>query len=274
MGVVVSGSGVAPNKVILDICESWSGFHHPNSAGGNPQGQLSDWRSQFDQQQTTGNVLFSAISGAIGGLGFDVNIGRVTHTWTSLAAATTLSGSNANGNYGVPLFQRFSLSQSPPVAFLPHPFRSYRVDYLAYGIVGPNAAADCACGIAGNTAGSMVTGAGTDPYVAWVSRNALNGGRWTPRFRLLFAGAVVDGPDSGVPFIPVPTRLNLLSIVYEEGLIPRIRWLIDNREVHQIAGDANMPAMTIYNLAKAMGANAGGTSVKYAETRFRVEEIG
>jgi hypothetical protein len=272
MGVEVTGAGVNSEKLLIDISESWAGFHMATS--GNPQGQPSDWRSQFPQEQNNANQLFPSISGAIGGIGYDVNSGTITHTWTSIAANTTLTGQTGNGFFGVPLFQRFALAESIPVSVLPRPFRRFRVDYLVQGLVGPNAAADAACGIAGNNASGLITGGAADPFVAWVSRNALNGGRWTPRWRLTFGGAFVDGPDSGSAFIQAPQRWTQLSVQYDEGLIPRIRWLLDNREVHQLAGDANMPAATIYFLAKAMGNNAGGTSIKYATSRFRAWEIG
>lgn len=272
MGVQITGSGISTEKLLLDFSESWNGYHMQVS--GNSNGAASDARGQSSQEQTAINQLFPSIGGALAALAFDATSGITTHLYASIAGNSSLSGQVGNGNYGIPLYQKFSLASSVPAAFQTHPFRRYRIDYLVRGSVGPNAAADVACGISGNNPTGMVTGGAADPFVAWVSRSALNGGQWTARSRLTFGGAFVDGPSSGLPFIPVPDRWTQLSIMYDEGIVPRIRWLANGAEIHQIAGDANMPAATIYFPAKAMGNNAGGSVCRYAPSRLRVWEIG
>jgi hypothetical protein len=92
--------------------------------------------------------------------------------------------------------------------------------------------------------------------------------------RLTGGGAFVDGTDSGVA--AVSPGMIQLSLVYEQGPTPRIRWLLNGREVHQIAGDANMPGTlgAAWFMSKAVGAGAGVSSADWAESRFRMEEIG
>jgi len=272
MGIIVLGSGQSSNVGLIDIVEGWNGFHCVLT--GNPQGQINDLRSVTDiGAGGSTSVLFPNISGAIGALSFDATMGRTTHNWTSIAAASSLSGGVGAGGFGFPWWQRFSTPAARVSAvFFPRPFRRYRVDYLVRGIL--LGAADVCVGIASNAAGAMPTGGpNNDPFVAWVGRSVLNGGAWTPRMRLVGAGAFVDGPSSGVAFVNANVTRQL-SIIYEEGLIPRIRWLIDGREVHQIAGDANMPNATASCfVAKAMGPGAGLSQASFAETRYRVEEI-
>jgi hypothetical protein len=272
LALVVSGGGGAVGKTLVDVVESWNGFH--NLLSGNAQGQISDGRGEVDTLYggSTTSLFPAGTTGSL--LTFDAATGRVISPWTSAAGITSVTNNNAPGagQFSIPIHLRFAQAESIPAALWPRPFRRYRLDFLVRGTVGPGAA-DCSCGVSCSDPQGMVTGGGiTHPFVAWVARGALNAGRWTPRVRLVNAGAITDGPDSGISFLLA--AYTQLSIVYEEGIIPRIRWLINGREIFQIAGDANMPNTNgSPQITKAMGAGAGVTACRYAETRFRCEEI-
>lgn len=272
MGLIVSGGGGSVGKVLVDVVEGWNGFHaHTNAA---PQGQICDGRGEVDTLYGGSTTVLFPAGGNGQNLTFDAAAGRAISPWSSQAGITSFTNNNSPGagQFSIPVHLRFSTAEALSVANWPRPFRRYRLDFLVRGTVGPGAA-DFAVGISCSDPQGMVGGGITHPFVAWVARGALNGGNWTPRFRLVNAGAITDGPNSNVSFLVA--RYTKLSLIYEEGLTPRIRWLINDVEIFQSAGDANMPNTNgTPQTTKAMGAGAGVTQCRVAETRFRVEELG
>jgi len=197
----------------------------------------------------------------------------MTQVWPSGAAPTGNASAQAT-SFSVPLARKFALAAGIPAALLAR-FRRYRVDFLAR--ITTIGTAEAVCGMGVDIA-ALVNN--NNPACMWSSRPAVNAGRWTPRMRLVTAGAITDGAESGVspyPGVSSVSGWNKLSVVYEEGILPRVRWLINEREVFQIAGDASLPTLAAastsnFLLTKGLSAPAG-TTVEYAATRFRCEEL-
>jgi len=251
---------------LVDAVESWNGLHSVLS--NLASAQLTDFRSGRLLPVTPTNVImFSALTGAVGSIGYDATVGRIVQTWASAAAATAMS--MPVSVFGFPLYKQFALAGSIPSSLLP-PFRRYRLDYLVRRtVVGVS---EIACG-AGYDANGVITGPSTGPGAVWSTRPAVNGGAWTPRYRLVSAGPVLDGPSSGL----TDAAWHQASLVYEEGLIPRLRWLLDERQVFALEGGAAMlsPVAGAFSCVGSKGLGAiVGTTVQYAETRYRCEEVG
>jgi hypothetical protein len=162
---------------------------------------------------------------------------------------------------------RFALPGSPPIGWVPRP-RRFRADFVCRVTVVGTADVMLGVGIDGPT---LI--AGNNGCVVWHSRPAVNAGRWMPRHRDVTAGAFVDGPDSGV----TTAGFHRFSFIYEEGIRPIVRWLLDDAERLQIAGDAAMPQPPAgqfgpFLLGKGLTAPVG-TTVQYLATHFSVEEI-
>jgi len=265
MGVVVSGQGASSSRVIFDGWESFSGFHNPTNNEATMVLDQRDSTAQFNGGTSQG--FFATVSGAPGAtVQFESTIGRIVQTWPSQAA---ISGYNAQGQtqFNVPFWQRFSLALSIPLSMLP-PLWRYRCDFTnRITIAG---ATEAALAIGGDNNPGL---AGTLPFIGWSYRAAVNGGRWTPRSRLVTAGAITDGPDSGIS----TTGWHKLSLMFTPGLVPRCDWLIDNVVKHSLVGDAAIPsaiagAFKIFP-SKSLGAGAG-TTMQSIESRFTIDEIG
>lgn len=249
---------------ILDAWESWDGYH---SYSNNPTASGTDFRSSvFSAFAVANPSLLSAIAGAsIGAVAFDAAIGRSVQTWPSAAA---LTGHGSGVPFAMPIRTGFALPGSPPISWVPRP-RRFRVDYVCRVTVVGTADVTLGVGIDGATIGV----AAGNSCVIWQSRPAVNAGRWMPRHRDVGAGAFVDGPDSGV----TAAAFHRFSFIYEEGLTPTIRWLLDDAERLRIAGDAAMPAPPAgqfgpFLLGKSLSGPVG-TTVQYLATHFSVEEI-
>jgi hypothetical protein len=273
MGVLVSSGGASDaGAVLIDVMESWDGL---KLSGNNPVSQVADYLSSaFPAPTPTNNVLLSATLGATGALGFSALVGRTTQVWASGAAATGNASAVTAGPFGVPIGRKFGLAASVPFALLAR-FRRYQVDFLNRITTIGTAEATCGFGV---SIAALVNG--NTPACMWTSRPGTNAGRWMPRIRLVTAGGITDGPDSGVSPYPGVSSVSgwaKLSVIYEEGITPRVRWLVNDREVHQIAGDAAMPTMTalgneLFLLTKGLSSPAG-TTVEYCATRFRCQEM-
>lgn len=259
-------SGKAPVVPTFDVWESWNGLHMNSNS---PIATQADFRSGvWPNVSPTNSILLQSNLGATGAVGFNAAIGRSIQSWAS-AAASTGNGSSATGAFVVPIGRLFSLAGAISPAFLP-PLRKYRADFLGrMTVVGTS---EMVCGL-GMDIAALVNG--NQPACMWSSRPGTNAGRWMPRYRLVTAGAILDGPDSGVS--ASGAAFHQLSVEYTEGLIPTISWLIDGREVFRLTGDGQMPTVPVastigFMLTKGLSAPVG-TTVEYAETRFRVQEV-
>jgi len=250
------------SRRLVDVVESWNGLHLSSNS---PIANAADFRSSMVPSVAPTNIILLGTNlGATGAVGYDALVGRTIQVWASAAAATA-NGSAAVSSFTVPMGRRFALAGAIPLALLP-PLRRYRVDFLPRVTVA--GAAELVCGL-GEVIGGLVNG--NNPAFMWSSRLGTNAGRWMPRYRLVAAGAVTDGPDSGV----APANFHQCSLVYEEGLTPRVRWLVDGAELLQLAGDAFMATIATtaqFLLTKGLSAPVG-TTVQFAETRFRCEEL-
>lgn len=262
MGIVVSGGVARISNVLLDVWESWDGHHTYSNS---PIANGADFASSvYPSINPTNAVLIQANLGATGAVGFNAVIGRAVQSWPSGAANT---GNGSQAPFAMPIRTRFALPSSPPLAWVPKP-RRFRVDYLCRVTIVGTADVMLGVGIDGPT----IIG-GNNACCVFHSRPAVNAGRWMPRHRDVTAGAFVDGPDSGI----TTAAFHRLSIVYEEGTTPRVRWLLDDQEVLQIAGDAAMPAPPAgmfgpFLLGKGLTAPVG-TTVEYMATHLVIEEI-
>lgn len=250
------------SKVLIDVWDGWNGLH---LTGNSPNNNFWDFRTAVLPGTSVQQTLFPSAGGAIGALQFDAAIGRVIHQWASGAAAVHQS-TQAGATFGFPFAKRFSLPDSPPVEFLP-PLRRFRVDFLPRITVVGTAEVLCGAGY-----DPLLALGANNPFIAWSSRPAVNAGRWMPRYRLVAAGPIIDGPDSGLS----AAAFRQLSIVYEEGAVPRIEWRANGQSVFALAGDANMPTAIggafALPMAKVVGLPAG-TTTQWCESRFRVEEM-
>jgi hypothetical protein len=258
----LSLSGRAKGAPILEAWDAWDGYHLYSN---NPSAGGTDFTSSvFSAFAVTNPPLLASVSGSVGAVAFDLTIGRSVQTWASGAAAT---GQGSSWPFGMPIRTRFALPGSPPIGWVPKP-RRFRADFVARITVVGTADVTLGVGIDGATIGS-----GNNGCVVWQSRPAVNAGRWMPRHRDVTAGAFVDGPDSGV----TAAAFHRFSFIYEEGLTPVIRWLLDDVERFQLAGDAAMPQPPAgqfgpFLLGKGVSAPAG-TTVQYLATHFLVEEL-
>ena len=263
-GSTIGGSAVSSSEgLLVDVVETWNGFH---LSGNGPHQQVVDYLSSPQLGTSPNNALMPTLTGAVGSLGFDVNVGRIVQTWPS-AAVVGAQSSQVSSMFAIPFSQRNNLAQSVPVNMIPV-FRRYQVDYVCR-VTAPGTA-EMTAGIAFDTAGGIVAGGGNNPACAWSSRSGVDGGKWVPRYRLATAGAIVDGTHSTGD----PSAWHKLTMVVSEGLITRIEWWFDDQLVFAISnasGDVGVPnsigAFACFPV-KAMGAPAG-TTIQYCETRYR-----
>lgn len=264
MTIVVGGVASQVGTKLLDVWEGWDGYHNYSN---NPIANGASFSSSVYPSITPTNLtLINASTGGTGAVAFDLTIGRAVQTWPS-GAAYTGKGSGSGSSFGVPIRTRFALAGSPPLSWVPKP-RRFRIDYVARITIVGTADFTLGWGIDSSTIGS-----GNNGCVIWQSRPAINAGRWMPRHRDVTAGALIDGPDSGIS----PAAFHRLSLVYEEGTTPRVRWLLDDREVFQLAGDAAMPqppAGMFGPFLIGCGLTApAGTTVQMLATHFSVDEL-
>jgi len=157
--------------------------------------------------------------------------GRLVIQIPSGAAALVRQDNTLNG-ISVPLTQQFQDVNAPPLNRAP---RSYT--FLVPVRITVAGTARVQIGLSNGP--GMLDFVGTPPAAVWSSDPAVNAGRWLPRFRRLNAGAIVNGPDSGI----TATAWHLLGLRYSERTTPSIEWLLDSVPRHLVAGDADMPPL-------------------------------
>lgn len=266
MGLLVSG-GVAfdPNANLdVQVREDGSGTN-PWIAANTPPLMLSfgkKFEGAVNPTMFTTNTL-------IGG-NFPVAGRRIVQGDSDGASVRFRRG----GSCAVPLAQRFTGADALNGILLNRPLRQYL--FQAPIRMTLQAAAGrfemCLCaGDGGVTASGNLTGP------VWVADQAINGWRWTPRFRQVNAGAITTGTDSAAVSLNV---WHLLGIRYTEGTEPRIEWLLDDRVIFALSGDASMPTYDGvgtnypgYLPAYVMSQNAGNR-IQAGDALYRVTFIG
>ena len=249
---------------VLDAIEQFQGFYSPTNA---PASVFAGFRSPDIQPfGSTSIPMFGTTLGVVGSIGYSATAGRNIQTWPSAAGATAQSGQGV-ALWHFPFYQKFSLPGSIPISFIPAIWK-YQVDFLVRIALAGGTEVDVAVGY-----DTPAVVAGNNPFAAWSHRPAVNGGRWTPRFRIVTAGVITDGPDSGL----LSGNWHKLGLAYTMGSIPRLSWLGDDKVVFELIGDAaqlgplGSGAFKVFP-SKNVGAGVG-TTVEFQESRFRVTEI-
>jgi len=158
----------------------------------------------------------------------------VAGRWVGQLVSAAARVTRQSGQLRVPISQQFSAAPNAiPAALYGRPLRSYTLRVPVRVLVVGTAFHE----IGLVTSNGMLTMLGTDPGAVWSSDPAVNAGRWLPRSRQVVAGAITNGPDSGL----TATAWRQLGVRYTEGVPPRIEWLIDDVPLHVLSGDAAMP---------------------------------
>lgn len=118
----------------------------------------------------------------------------------------------------------------------------------------------------------LLTTLGTDPGAFWASDPAINGGRWTARYRLTGGGGIATAVDSGVQ---LDATFHVLGFRYTEGALPKLEWLLDGVTLFTLSGQAALPVAQLTNayrlgLGVAIGA---GSTIRADDAVFRVETL-
>lgn len=246
--------------IILDLTEELDGVGNSTAV----QTLATINRGNGEHIIPAPTAILSVTVGAMAAA-FDAALGRTVRNFVSGAAAIGL----ASVTYRPRLSPRTQAAGAPPQAILPPalfmeyniPCRRTVVGTAPFGVGWP-AASITSMGLGGTAAGAW-----------WQSDPAVNAGRWFPRLRLVNAGAITDGPDSGVS----PADWHALGMRMVEGATPRIEWLLDGVPRFSVAGDANLPELIAalpggYICAIGVGAPAGSTWQALG-ARWKVGEV-
>lgn len=124
------------------------------------------------------------------------------------------------------------------------------------------------------TSNGMLTLLGTGPGFILSSDPGVNGGLWTPRVRLVDAGAVTTFASTGLA-VPVATEQKF-EVRYTEGLVPMLELMINGATVAVTSGLANLPVAIATNPSFHFGVGcsaAAGTTLEYSAVTYKVEEL-
>lgn len=199
------------------------------------------------------------------------NLGMV---WAAASsAAATLKG-RSSSRWQLPI--GFNLTGVPAVAYWP---LRYRLETILWRTNTPSVAdqiVSFVCSWTGGTVRNLSDGA-TFPGYELVSDTLINGGRWTPRWRMAGAGALTTGADSGIDPAGVQTHLELR---YDHTTNPRLSFLIDGVELPGSVrtGLAEMPvgssSLQVTGLVQGRTVGGGvGQLDRQRQTRFRVQQL-
>lgn len=246
----VSGASALDSRagVILDLTEELDGIG--NSTAVQTLATLN--RGNGAQLIPTPTAVLSTVINAPVSA-FDATIGRTVRQFPSGASANGL----LSASYRPQLSVLYSAVGAPSIASLP-PLLEQRFSIPVRRTVAGTAKFQMGFVQSNGMLGFVGTLAG----LVWESDPAVFGGNFYPRYRLVNAGAIVDGTDSGIA--PSATSWNNLEMRMIPGRTPRIEWRIDGALKFALSGDANMPQLVTalpggYLLAAAAGIPAGST---------------
>jgi hypothetical protein len=175
---------------------------------------------------------------------------------------------HAGNGYGASLGMRFAGAGDPNYSLIRPPRRftwAIPVHAPVRGVV------PVECGLC--ISNGLLTTLGLDSGIFLVSDPAINGGRWTCRYRLTVGGAITTAADSGVA---LDTSFHVLGFRYTEGAQPTLEALVDGVTVTMLTGQAAIPAAALtnaYRLGLGMPVAAAGTTVRADDTVYRVETL-
>jgi hypothetical protein len=175
---------------------------------------------------------------------------------------------HAGNGYGASLGQRYTGTGDPDYSLV-RPPRRYTWAIPVHAPVRGVVAVECGLGISNG----LLTTLGLDPGIFLVSDPAINGGRWTTRYRLTVGGAITTADDSGVA---LDTSFHVLGFRYTEGAEPTLEALVDGVTVTTLTGQAAIPAANAtnaYRLGLGMPVAAAGTTIRADDAVFRVETL-
>lgn len=254
---------------LLDITEAYDGYTNVAMVNSN---QDVDHRGRISPltKGPAGYTVFSGVAGAGIAVVRDATIGNILVQYVSAAGSRQFRfGAQAGNAVKIPATQLFSQPTSVPIAFL-RPLRRY-----TFLVPVRKAVVGTAVVEVGITSTNQGVGApSAEVGYVWSSDPAVNGGAWLPRFRRVAVGAITNGPSSG---IVQGAAWHQMGMRYTEGPVPKIEWLLDGVPLHEVSGDANMPA--ILGLTQPLAPLCGiltlvaGTTLEQAPARFIVEEL-
>ena len=236
-----------PRGILIDLTEELDGIG--NSTAVQTLSTINRGNGQHLIPAPT--AILSVTTGAIA-VAFDATLGRSIRNYVSAAAAVGL----ASVTYRPRLSPRASVAGAPPDAVLPPGLVQTFSMPVRRTVAGT---ARFQLGWAQAVTG-MLDFVGTPAAAVWESDPAIFGGRWYPRIRFANAGAITDGPDSGI----APTDWHNLGIRFIEATPRRMEWLLDGVPRFSVSGDANLLQLISalpggYVHAAAVSAPAGST---------------
>lgn len=169
--------------------------------------------------------------------------------------------------YGASLGMRFTGTGDPDYSLIRPPRRFTWAIPVQATVRG---AVQVDCGLC--TTNGLLNALGTYPGFFLCSDPAINGGRWTCRYRKTGGGAITTADDSGVD---LDSNFHVLGFRYTEGASPTLEALVDGVTVTTLTGQAAMPETVIdqaYRLGLGMPAVAG-TTIRADDALYRVETL-
>lgn len=256
-----------PEKYLLDVCDpaDYSTSASPQQAFIRRGGALGNGTAAI-----AGPVWGTATTFAVMPAPRFLNM-----SWArGLSAAATVNARN-DSRWQIPLGA--DLTGVPASGYWP---LRYRVETIVYRTGPLIAGAPFAflCSYTGGAMRLLEDPGTTHSGYELVSISTLNGGRWTSRWRLAAAGAIVTGADSGVDPAGVQTHIELR---YDHTTNPRLSFLINGVEDpgSVLVGAANIPSGNNGNLqvtgvvqGLTVGGGVGQIDLQ-RQTRFRIEQL-
>jgi len=265
-GVSISGpgTGFAAGNAIIDLAWEFQGILSGTSEANLTIPVGSSGRNSL-LAAMQGALPFTILTGGVATLTKDVGSGVRALQITSGAGSRTtrLMGSP----FGVPVGAAAGQGAVIPAW---RPNRRYTVGAVLRWPVRGATVIEVGC----VNSNGFLTFLGTTPGFVLSSDPGVNGGLWTPRVRLVDAGAITTFASTGLA-VPTATAQKI-ELRYTEGGVPLLEMLINGVTVASAAGMASLPTALVGASSFAFGVGcsaAAGTTVEYAAWTYKVEEI-